>query len=955
MATKKIELIFDLDAKDVQLATDKTLSLTQQIRVLKQELAKGQLGQKEFEIVAAKVGDLEDNIKKASRRSADFATTLQLIPGPIGEIASKVNGAIALLKQFSGFSFKDLQFQLKETGNDLKEIFMNLGSWGEKTKEVNDVQEELNDTTAASTSLNASAGQAILQTANANQQSINILKGKVQAEKDYRFALESTIKNEEAKREGLDSTDEQYIKSTQKIKNYNRELLESDKYLERYQSELKTLTKTQDSNATAATKDAAAQGEVAVASETATVSTKTQSSATTALTVAQNAASASARILKGVLASLGIGLIIAGVTLLATKLYDLVTSTKDADRANEKFGETLKQLNRILEDNIALVDEETQVQKIRAQMAGKGEKDLTDITIAGIDKRIQVFREGQIKLNREAEKLDALGLTDEQKKTRAKELDEQYEAIEGKVKNLESTRRLEVVKGEAAIASETKKIREKNNTDSQKAASDKLAKDKANLDALIQLEIDKNETDKKVLEKLLEDRFKLELKGQKKSDAEKELARKENTKKVKAALDEDLQLKIRSISATIDEEQNSAVVSVDRLKALLLNKKNLEIQNTQLTIEERRALEVKYEKDIRDIDTKQRQDKLVKDIAATRGNFDEQIRLLTEFQNEVVNSTQYNGEEQLRVINDTNEKILQLQGERFQAQLTATELEYGQLYAFDTKYYDDTRALYDAEEQRYKDLLANKKISQAEFDAFMKQSNQARIDLDQKELDAKMANFQAVSQLFAASAALVGEQTKAGKAFAIASATIDTYVAANQALKEPGVPKIIAAITAAGIIIKGLTNVKRIVEVPLPTLGGGTEGSGSQTTKPMGTINVNAQRKAQGGMVRGAGTETSDSIPAMLSNGEYVVNARSTRLFQPLLAAINDYGLSTPAFAAGGLAVQQASAPSMDNTERIAEAISLGISNQPIRTYVTSSDVTNQQQFDRVIKSRSLI
>jgi hypothetical protein len=217
-----------------------------------------------------------------------------------------------------------------------------------------------------------------------------------------------------------------------------------------------------------------------------------------------------------------------------------------------------------------------------------------------------------------------------------------------------------------------------------------------------------------------------------------------------------------------------------------------------------------------------------------------------------------------------------------------------------------------------------------------------------------MANFQAVSQLFAAGAALVGEQTKAGKAFAIASATIDTYVAANQVISDKTVPTFLKIITAAGIIIKGLSNVKRIVEVPLPTIGGGTEDSGSQTTKPMGTINVNA-RMAQGGMVNGPGSGTSDSIPAMLSNGEFVVNARSTRLFQPLLAAINGYGVNTPAFAAGGLVSQQAEAPRMDNTERIAEAIQVGMANQPIRTYVTAGDITNQQQFDRVIKSRSLI
>lgn len=47
---------------------------------------------------------------------------------------------------------------------------------------------------------------------------------------------------------------------------------------------------------------------------------------------------------------------------------------------------------------------------------------------------------------------------------------------------------------------------------------------------------------------------------------------------------------------------------------------------------------------------------------------------------------------------------------------------------------------------------------------------------------------------------------------------------------------------------------------------------------------------AGGGKVTGAGTGTSDSIPAMLSNGEYVMTARATKLYEPLLAAMNEVG-----------------------------------------------------------------
>jgi hypothetical protein len=56
---------------------------------------------------------------------------------------------------------------------------------------------------------------------------------------------------------------------------------------------------------------------------------------------------------------------------------------------------------------------------------------------------------------------------------------------------------------------------------------------------------------------------------------------------------------------------------------------------------------------------------------------------------------------------------------------------------------------------------------------------------------------------------------------------------------------------------------------------------------------------ADGGKVKGKGTDTSDSIPAMLSNNEFVVNAKQTRKHLGLLNAINTGSIGK--FAAGGL------------------------------------------------------
>ena len=46
---------------------------------------------------------------------------------------------------------------------------------------------------------------------------------------------------------------------------------------------------------------------------------------------------------------------------------------------------------------------------------------------------------------------------------------------------------------------------------------------------------------------------------------------------------------------------------------------------------------------------------------------------------------------------------------------------------------------------------------------------------------------------------------------------------------------------------------------------------------------------ASGGLIRGPGGPTSDSIPARLSNGEFVVNAAATRRYLPTLQKINSY------------------------------------------------------------------
>lgn len=90
----------------------------------------------------------------------------------------------------------------------------------------------------------------------------------------------------------------------------------------------------------------------------------------------------------------------------------------------------------------------------------------------------------------------------------------------------------------------------------------------------------------------------------------------------------------------------------------------------------------------------------------------------------------------------------------------------------------------------------------------------------------------------------------AAKAFGIVEARINTYTAFTKALAS-AVPPFNDAL-AAGVLAAGMAKVAAISSMSIPSF-------------------------STGGFVSGAGTSVSDSIPAMLSNGEFVVNAEATQ------------------------------------------------------------------------------
>ncbi len=147
-----------------------------------------------------------------------------------------------------------------------------------------------------------------------------------------------------------------------------------------------------------------------------------------------------------------------------------------------------------------------------------------------------------------------------------------------------------------------------------------------------------------------------------------------------------------------------------------------------------------------------------------------------------------------------------------------------------------------------------------------------------------------------------------GKAAGIAQATIDGVVAVQKAWASAPFPFNLPAVAATTVAVAA--NVATIAGVGF----------------------------ADGGYVSGPGSSRSDSIPARLSNGEFVINARAVAQHRSLLESINSGSLS--GFADGGLvgAMSRISLPaSMGTSQPSGRQL-----NFDLRGAVVTSDLLRQ-------------
>lgn len=226
---------------------------------------------------------------------------------------------------------------------------------------------------------------------------------------------------------------------------------------------------------------------------------------------------------------------------------------------------------------------------------------------------------------------------------------------------------------------------------------------------------------------------------------------------------------------------------------------------------------------------------------------------------------------------------------------------------------------YEQEKQRIANLVASEEEKNALLELAQQKHAQRTEENKKKQADNEKAILQAKKQteLDAYNSVKSGidalaQHSKAfaimSKAIALAEIAINTGKAlsagiAQAAAAGPFPANLIAIATTVGTVLANIASAIATVKSAKFAKGG----------------RVDTRQYASGGDVRGAGTGTSDSIHAMLSNGESVMTAAATSMYAPVLSAMNQSAGGNPITGGG----------SAQGEDMLARAVARGLMAMP--------------------------
>ena len=421
---------------------------------------------------------------------------------------------------------------------------------------------------------------------------------------------------------------------------------------------------------------------------------------------------------------------------------------------------------------------------------------------------------------------------------------------------------------------------------------------------------------------------------------------KERIDKERQALAELANARVEIMKEGIDKERAQETANHEKklaeLRDRLKTEQNLSEAaraaiNQQIELEEQRHVQKMAQLDIQATNERLEREKQTLDLklgVAIKGSEDEfklkQQQLRAQMEMELLNVKLT--EEQKQLIRENyQKKEAQLAEERNAQILAASRLEFENQIAEMALRHENTLQTELQMKQAELDALHQLEgESDAEFRArqlaAMKEVADKKKEIADYEISIEQTKYEAISSITGALSnvlAAFGEENKAmakaSKVLALAEIAINTgkAIAAGVAQSQ-SVPFPANLAAVATTVTTVLANIASAIST------------------------VKSAKFATGGLVVGPGTATSDSIPARLSNGESIMNARSTAMFGPLLSSLNQAG--------GGVAFNPAAGGQREGYEFLAAAVAAGMKNVNLRVGV--DEITRVK--DRVDKIQEI-
>ena len=289
---------------------------------------------------------------------------------------------------------------------------------------------------------------------------------------------------------------------------------------------------------------------------------------------------------------------------------------------------------------------------------------------------------------------------------------------------------------------------------------------------------------------------------------------------------------------------------------------------------QRQQVEVSYERQIEDLRTRLQTEKDLTVEAQSAINT-QIVALEQQKQMELQTMKQEDLEAEIERRQEEFETLLEQEQEQIQIRFETlleqnTENEQARLEIELQQKQAELDAMQQLEGESQEAFNLRKLKAQNAYNAQKKKLNDYEVQMEQAKLGALSQVTGALSGLFDT----LGEDNKGfailSKTLALAEIAINTGTAIAKMTAVESGKGIIGLVTMATGIATIIANMANAIKV------------------------VKSAKFASGGLVTGPGTGTSDSIPAMLSNGESVMTARTTSMFAPILSSFNQMGGGVP-------------------------------------------------------------